>query len=196
MKKIVCNTLILIILLLGFTNLYGQDALNKGVYSIAGSVQYSSTNQNFGGYTYTTNIGNISPQFTYFILNHLSIGANVNYNYFYSKGPEGNNFNQVDKTTSLTLGPVIRFYFGVKKINPFIEASYNYSVEQTGMGDLGNQYGNEYGLKGGLEIFISRSVALEPSIGYTHLHYAMSSLNFSGDINNFSVGIGVNYFIF
>jgi hypothetical protein len=196
MNNIIKYFFIINVFLLGLSNLFGQVALNQGVYSIAGSAQYSSSTQNTDGYSFKNNIGNISPAFTYFIVSHFSIGANVSFNYNYNKGPEGDNPEQVEKITELTIGPVIRYYLDVKKVNPFIEASYNYSVENIGIGNMGNEYGNDYGLKAGLEIFLSGSVALEPSIGFIHFHYTMSSFNLYGNNNNFNVGIGASYFIF
>jgi hypothetical protein len=189
MKKIIKFSLIIIILLLALSDLYGQDALNKGVYSIAGSAQYSSSVQNVDGNSYTFNTGNISPQFTFFIANHISVGAAVSYNYSFFKGPEGNNLEQVSKNTYLTLGPSIRYYFNAKKVVPFLEASFNYGVY--GIENIPAQTSYNYGFKGGLEIFLSRSVALEPSIGYSRINS-----NYFGDSDNFDLGVGVSYFIF
>jgi hypothetical protein len=81
---------ILIYLLLISSLLYnadGQEALNKGSYSIAGSIQYSSAKQRDNYSTFTQNTGTISPQFVYFIKDHISIGGAVSYNYYYSKEP-------------------------------------------------------------------------------------------------------------
>jgi hypothetical protein len=50
-------------------------------------------------------------------------------------------------------------------------------------------------LKGGFEIFISKSVALEPSIGYMHTHSTMPDMNYTLNESNFELGIGISYFI-
>jgi hypothetical protein len=194
MKKTIKFFLIIIFFVPLFSNLYGQDALNKGVYSLGGSAQYSSSSESEYGYTYTLNTGNISPQFTYFIANHISIGAAVNYVYYYSKEPGMGYNDRVDKSSYITFGPIFRYYFNTKKVIPFLEASFNYSIY--GIESLYPEHAFNYGIKSGLEIFLSKSVALEPSIGYSHIHYTMSLPDFSGDSDNFDVGIGVSYFIF
>jgi len=197
MKKIVLNFLILILIILGFSNLYGQDALNKGVYSIAGSAQYSTSSESSDNNTITLNQGNISPQFTYFVCNHISLGVSMDYNYYFNEGSSYSNSGEHNiKLTYITLGPAFRYYSYTKKIIPFLEASFLYGIENMGDENVGNQYEYTYQLKAGLELFLSNNVALEPSIGYTYYHYTMSSFNLSGDVNNFSIGVGVSYFIF
>lgn len=184
----------------GLTILHAQDALKKGVYSIAGTVQYSSSSENYDIYnTITINKANVSPQFTYFVIDHLSLGAAVNYNYYFNEGSFFSNSGEHNiKNTSLTLGPAVRYYFHSKKIIPFLEALFQYGIY--GLEDDYPKHTFSYGLKGGIEIFLSRSVALEPSIEYSRVHYSQDSpysgFSISADSDNFEIGIGVSYYIF
>ena len=197
MKKIIKYFFVIIIVLAGLSKLYGQEALNKGVYSIGGSAQYSSSSENNNYNTITINTANISPQFTYFIIDHLSLGAAVNYNYYFNEGSSYSNSGEHNiKTTYITLGPAIRYYFYAKRIIPFLEASFNYGIY--GLEQDYPEHTYNYGLKVGIDFFLSGSVALEPSIGYNHIHYStdFGFASISADSDNFEVGIGVNYYIF
>ncbi len=186
----------IILVTVSVTALRAQDALNKGVYSIAGSVRYSSVTQRSDFGSFTQNTGVISPQFTYFVLNHLAAGVMVNYNYFYGSEPDGNEGNVNERTSYITLGAAVRYYFYVKPVVPFFEASFNYGIYNLQFYTSENSY--NIGLKGGFEIFLSGSVSLEPSVSFNYIKYNQKfyDLKFSQYTRNIAAGIGINYFIF
>lgn len=177
-------------------NIYGQNALNKGTYSISGSIQYSSTSQRDNYSTYTQNTGTISPQFVYFIKDHISVGGAVSYNYYYSKEPGDYYGDRVTNTSYITVGPSFRYYFYVKKIVPFLEASFSYGIY--GLNQQAPEHVYNYGIKGGLEFFLSGSVTLEPFVSYNRIKYTAQEYNFTfnQNANVIAVGAGINYFIF
>ncbi len=174
----------ILLILAGFSCLYGQDpqyggqALNKGSYSLSGSIQYSSSSMSDS--YFSNNVGTlaITPQFTYFVANHFSLGGFISY---YDISPN---------TSTAALGPLFRYYFYVKDVNPFLEASFNISI--------GDHYTNVgFGLKGGMEYFLSTSVAVEPFISYNYMTNSLATnVAFPTTTITVNVGIGINYFIF
>ena len=174
----------LLLILAGFACLYGQDAqyggqaLSKGSYSLAGSVQYSSSSMSDN--YFSSNIGTISitPQFTCFVADHFSLGGFISY------------YNITPNISYGSFGPLLRYYFYVKDVNPFLEASFDVAI--------GEHYTNiGFGLKGGVEYFLSGSVAVEPSLAFDYLTDSMSAnVANSTTTTTFTFGIGINYFIF
>jgi opacity protein-like surface antigen len=173
-----------LLILAGFSCLHGQTsskdgkALSKGSYSLAGSIQYTSSSMSDN--YFSTNVGTLSitPQFTYFVVDHFSLGGFISY------------YNITPNISYGSFGPLLRYYFYVKDVNPFLEASFDVSI--------GEQYTNVgFGLKGGLEYFLSNSVAVEPSISYSYMTNSLSTnVNYPTTTITATVGIGINYFIF
>ncbi|HRN25052.1 MAG: hypothetical protein IT276_01470 [Ignavibacteriaceae bacterium] len=189
----------IIILLFLFSSIsFSQYALNTGNYSLSGSVLYSHSKNTSSNQVsdYESKMDNFlfSPDFGIFIIDNLLISGNVSFSYNEINTQStyrdftGNPVILKNKNIRryLTLGPTIRYYFDNLKILPFVETAYNYSKA------LGSdQYGHIFSFAGGINYFISTSVALEPFIGYSISTYK----NPNQDSNTFSVGIRVNYFI-
>jgi hypothetical protein len=184
MKKLFMVVLFTAVFLSGLSCIYCQEALNKGVFSLAGTIDYSSSSYNGNYSSENSHIFTFAPQFVYFVGNHVSLGFTLNYiNDF-----EGSTYS------SLSLGPSFRYYFYVKEFIPFLEVS-----AALGYPNLASIAGLNAGftIKGGLDCFLSNSVALEPSISYNHSSITPSDNNYPATIANvFEIGIGINYFIF
>jgi len=172
--------------------LFGQEALNAGSFSIAGSLQYSSnsSSDNFN-HSFQDNYFTFSPQFVVFVADHFSIGGIINYN----SSSQSINSNNTSDMSNLSFGPSFRYYFYVKEFVPFVETSFSINLP-----DLQNSGSNSiYGvnIKGGIDYFLSNSVAVEPSFSYS---YSADNLFESGSngltTNEFAIDIGINYFIF
>jgi hypothetical protein len=184
MKKLFMCILVGYIYIIGLTDIYGQEALNKGVFSLAGTIEYSSFSSSDNYSSYNSHLFYFDPQFVYFVGDHTSLGITLNYI---------NNFSG-STSSSLSVGPAFRYYFYVEEFIPFLELSAT-----LGSPNLESNSGFEAGIsiKGGLDYFLSNSVALEPSISYDHTSFTPSGNSYSATITNvFEVGIGVNYFIF
>lgn len=189
---------VLILLQLSCSALFSQSAIKKGNYTLSGSVAYSysksTMNNEISDYTLKTDDFSFSPAAGFFISNNLLVGGNISFNY--------NELNSISTYRNIfgtpvtlenksirrhfALGPDIRYYFTSLSFLPFLEFAYNYSKELAT-----DQYGHVFNFTGGVNYFISNSVALEPFIGYSFGKYK----NPDQDLNTFSVGIRVNYFI-
>ena len=192
MKKLFILLLFIFFFITDQTILFGQEALNKGSFSIAGSLQYSSnsSSDNFN-HSFQNNNFTFSPQFVVFVADHFSIGAVINYN----SSNQSINSNNTNDMSNLSFGPSFRYYFYAKEFNPFIETSFSIYLPDLQSSNSNNIYG--VNLKGGIDYFLSRSVAVEPSLSYS---YSVTNLFESGPneltINEFAIDIGINYFIF
>ncbi|MFZ2323497.1 MAG: autotransporter outer membrane beta-barrel domain-containing protein [Ignavibacteriaceae bacterium] len=185
-------------LILSNSIIFSQTALNKANYSLSGSISYSysknTENNELSDYESKIDNFSFSPNFGLFIINNLLVGGNISfrYNEFNNKSTYrnflGNPITLEAKNIlrQLSFGPTIRYYFSGFKIFPFVEVAYNYSSVLAS-----DQYGHIFNFTGGINYFISTSVALEPFIGYSLSTYK----NPDEDVNAFSVGIRVNYFV-
>lgn len=180
------NLVLLIILFtLSSTNLFAQDALKKGSYSLSGSVSFSS------GKSESLNIESdhltfmLSPGITYFFMDNISAGIDVTYGYSELTWNDGAQESK-NIIRPISIGPIFRFYFSTTTFIPFIEAGYQYSNTISGNNDS-----NSYFFAGGINYFLSNSVALEPYVKYSKIHQLV------GDHKSSSVLIGmrINYFI-
>jgi opacity protein-like surface antigen len=192
MKKIFIPFLFIFFFITDQAILFGQKALNKGSFSISGSVQYSSNSSSDNlNHSFQDNNFTFSPQFVVFVADHFSIGAVINYN----SSNQSINSNNASDMSNLSFGPSFRYYFYVKEFNPFIETSFNIYLPVLQSSNSDNFYG--INLKGGIDYFLSESVAVEPSLSYS---YSSNNLFETGSndsiINEFAIDIGINYFIF
>ncbi|HOJ06746.1 MAG: hypothetical protein HND40_00325 [Ignavibacteriota bacterium] len=189
---------VLILVFFSCSTLFSQGTIKKGNHTLSGSVSYSYSKNAMdnGSSNYTLKAYNFgfSPAFGFFISNNLLVGGNISFNY--------NELNSISTYPNImgtpvtlenksirrhfALGPDIRYYFTSFSFFPFLEIVYNYSKELAS-----DQYGNIFNFTGGINYFISKSVALEPFIGYSIGTYK----NPDQDLNTFSFGIRVNYFI-
>lgn len=189
---------VLILSISSISSLFSQIAINHGNYTLSGSVSYSysklTMNSELSDYTLKVDNFSFSPAFGYFILDNLLVGGNVSFNYNESNSHStyrnifGNPITIENKSIRrhFAIGPDIRYYFTSFSFFPFLEFSYNYSKELAS-----DQYGHLFNFTGGIDYFISKSVALEPFVGYSIVTYK----NPDEDLNTFSFGIRVNYFI-
>ncbi|MHB8339222.1 MAG: hypothetical protein ACYDEE_17540 [Ignavibacteriaceae bacterium] len=180
--------------------LFPQDALKKGIYNLSGSISYSyskSTSSSNEPY-YNSGIANIketyismTPSFSYFIMNNLSIGGSISYYYAETEISLSNTTNPSSVfpksiSRNFGIGPSIRYYFSGNIIVPFLGISDFYSKNINS-----KQEGNIFTAVGGINYFLSNSVALEPFLSYSLSTYNKPNEN----TNTFSIGFRINYFI-
>lgn len=172
-------------ILLLSSNIYSQEALKKGVYSLGGSTSFAFSNsESKWGETKSTLI-NFAPEFSYFPIDNLSIGLRLAYSYNeFEYSQNGNKELYINRPYSF--GPVVRYYFPGGNLIPFIGAGYSYSNTISGKNDA-----HQFSVSAGLNYFLSKSVALEPFVTYSFGSQLVGDTN----TNQFTFGLRVNYFI-
>jgi hypothetical protein len=109
------------------------------------------------------------------------------YGWFSSSDQSNSSNNFSGKNLGIGFG--IRYYFSGNNISPFIGAN----AQSNWYAGNGNSYSspNSSGtFEGGLEVFISNSAAIEPTVSYFS-----ERLGDQFTVSGFRIGIGVKYFI-
>lgn len=165
---------------------YADSPIEKDTYSLSGSISYSeSDNSSFG----RSKDLFVYPGFLYFISPNLGIGGRLQY--WHSSD---NTFNY----KSYGVAPAIRYYFTQNNSMPFIELSYGYEKSKSSSSsNTSRGHSKSAGIIFGLDYFLSRNVALEPSIAYRHYRYdSDSGSSITRENNTLTMGIGINVFIY
>lgn len=164
-------------------NVFGQSPINQGTISLGGQIAFSSESSESADNNLNTLA--IMPQGYYFILNQFAIGGQ----FLYLRMSSGDNV-----TTNIGVGPTVRYYLPFEEVHPFINASY--AVAKSTFSDSDFEYkGTQWTLGGGMDVFISKNVALEPYLSYSWLTDDYSD-NDTTDRNTFEIGVGIGAFIF
>jgi len=177
-----------------FVESSAQEQIKQGVYSLGGTISYSSTTMKTVTDETDNSIYSLAPSISYFFINQCELSFGVGYTVssvkFNSPNSSYSNYENKNKSLALSLG--IRFYFPVDKVAPFIGASgqISWSTPYYDSSQPFQSPSTGYAFTGGLEIFIAQSAAIEPSIVYSKIRY-----NEYVSRDGILVGIGIKYFI-
>jgi hypothetical protein len=129
---------------------WSQAQVHQGMYSLRGSFSYASTETDYSTFTQKTTSFSFSPAISVFLTDNLEINWALNYNDERSDGW----YSQTSSSfTALLAGA--RLYLPMETTALFAGASIGYS-------DTGSDVG--YQVEGGLDYFLSPTIALEPVI--------------------------------
>jgi len=168
-----------------------QEQIKKNVYSLEGEIFYSSSAAKDGNSKYDESTYLLMPSISYFIVDQCELSASIGYERSTSTYSNPSLFpsSSESKSTNLSLGLGMRYYFLIGKIALFIGASGGTSWSSF-LGQTFSAPQTNFRVTGGLEIFISPSAALEPAISYESYRYS-DQISSSG----IQIGIGIKYFI-
>jgi len=176
-------TLLFLVLLQNL--IYSQSVLKKGSYSISGGVSFSIHDNDYPDYNIETKYFIFKPSFNYHIIDVLSIGGNIHFDYSDEK-IETDDSNQRSIERIISFGPKLRYYFSNKNFAPFVESSLHYSIL---LAEKGSGYRISFGT--GITYFFTKSAAVEPHVSYIINKFTNPDYN----IKKFLLGIGINYYI-
>ncbi len=165
------------------SNSFSQSAVTQGSYSISGNISFSSmTTENRSGsiseFTFNPSVG-------YFFIDNLFTGFSVLYHSISSGDYSNSNYG---------FGPSIRYFFDASdKLKPFLGLGYYYSMVDSD----DDVTANTVILSGGIDLFVTKSFAIEGSVNYSTGVYDYPAGTYGDDptIEVISIGLGVNYFI-
>jgi hypothetical protein len=166
-----------------------QEQLAKGVISVGGSLSYMTAKMNYtsgrfeGLYTKTRQTS-LTPSFAIFVLNRLQIGASWGYMFYKSTlyNADGSGGSSA-LSKQRNYGFNGRYYYPLDDHALFVGAGYVYFVS------LDDYVGRSFTGEIGMNLFFSKSVAVEPSIQYIN-----SPLQNTSE-NAMMIAIGFRYFI-
>jgi hypothetical protein len=169
---------------------FAQEQIKQGVYSLGGSIGYSSTtipdpfDDTYPADEMDQSFYTFMPSANYFVVDRLEVQLGLNYSFRSTKG----RYDQLKEfDAGVNLG--VQYYFPLGKVAPFVGGGGMVSWSNSYWGDqqaslFGGPSTTGYYLTAGLDIFISEAAAIEPAIRYTKI-----------DVATTFAGIGIRYFI-
>jgi outer membrane protein len=159
---------------------------NKGRMLVGGSAQFSTdTEKNRNGGTTTTEgtrtTLSISPDFGYFIIDNLAIGAELNLSLSKWNAKTANGVDA--STTSVSFSPFARYYL---PMGIFFQGKFGLGTARTSYDENFDDFKyntTSLALSAGYVIFLTDNVALEPELGYQTFRYKGDDSN-TKDINS------------
>ena len=166
---------------------FAQSPLKKGVYTLGGAIEGKYEKGEWSGNSDETYIINANPSFGYFVVNNLLVSGLINYSYYEDKYTNSSGRTSSFIMRSIGIGAAGRYYFRSTGIIPFAGVGIGYSKY---LGE--DPYSIRYNIEGGINYFLSNSVALEP-----YINYAISK-NYKPEEETkvLMLGMRVNYYIF
>lgn len=145
----------------------------------------------------------ITPQVGYFIANNFAVGLEMPYNY--SKDIDG---DDSFTTSSYTVVPFVRYYFGKTKIKPYLhggigpgwgKTKIDYNLYPDSNPDPNYIFDPNYSshlftyeMGGGLAVFLNEHVSLEFGLGYASASAKWYDKNVKMNRENTASGIGAS----
>lgn len=160
-------------------SLAATGQITKKNWLMGGAINFTSTSTNYlsVGSGTSTNL-HFAPNIGYFFANKFAAGLGVRIEYNkYTLG------SSTSSATDYSLGPFLRYYFlpTENKLNLFAMGSYGYTITKPG-----NQNANTFSFFAGPVYYLTNSVGLEFSIGY-------STTSNSQTLYNHSVLLGIGF---
>jgi hypothetical protein len=180
-----------------------EKPITKGNIFIGGALSFNNQNikksEPADPYQYISNTDTKKFQADlysgYFILNQFAIGINTNFGIINVK--ESDNYSQVTreyKYSNLSFGPRLRYY---SKAGIFLESSAAIGYAKENYANKTTKWKN-YSVSTGIgyNLFLSKSVAIESEIMYTHMSRPPYEDELSEDITNeLKLTIGFQVFL-
>lgn len=179
------NLLVLSTLLFISSIVFAQSPLNKGTYTVGGNISFSSYSQKNN--SDNQNFLTVEPKLGYFFIDDFYTGTSLLLSY-YSSGSYS--------STTYGLGPIIRYYFDVENLKPFLGLEYVYSFMSNG-DDSEKNTQTSFTMNAGIDYFITNYFALEGSINYSFINHDFTDGTGSSQLSSklLNIGVGANYFI-
>lgn len=177
--------ILVIIVLLFVSSSFAQVHIQKGSLNIAGSMSYSvMSNDELDDDVCTLHI---KPQAYYLLTNNIALGGTLGYRRT-SCGDQVSN--------AIILGPGVKVFFRTGNVYPFVALAYDYirtTADDTKLTDT------DLNIRGGIDFFIAKNVAIEPYVQYTikkHNHTnEVHGIDSDSDAKIFVIGVGISTFI-
>jgi outer membrane protein len=143
--------------------------ISRGTMMIGGSVEFNSekykTEENGQTDTNVTSTSfTLSPEFGYFVVDNLALGAGIG---LYNTVSKNNAADSKNVNTGIAVTPFVRYYLG----NVFFHGQAGFgsgknNYERPGFESEGKSSFTNWNLGAGYAIFLNDNVAIEPTLGY------------------------------
>ena len=176
--------LILAAIFIFMSNLFAQDDIGLGTYTLGGGISFKSSFEEDDDDVQTE--FSFGPSFYIFVSKYVALGGSMTYT---------NSENGLSSTT-FGIGPGIKFF--VHPHNKFkINFALNYSYLRTEFEEYDDYYSTWYvSFAVGFDIFLAKNVALEPYIDFRRMDRSYSDMDDLPWVFEASEGIRIAIFIF
>ena len=148
--------LLFMLLVSGFAS---HAQTETGNFLVGGNLQLTAAKDNFDI--------QLNPTAGYFFVDNFAAGLNLDLGY-----SKNGALSSAFKTTTLGLGPFVRFYTGTATVRPFLDGDVNFASVKYGYNTDSRTYtGLKFFVGPGAAIFLNRNVAIEGLAGYEHAAY-------------------------
>ncbi len=188
MKKLI------FIIVLVLQTAFAHSQINKGQWLVGGNLLGMYQNSNYSGNnTYSNFTFQVSPDIGYFICNQLALGIRGIASESLSIYEFNNSSTDKILTTTLNIGPYLRYYFypNIEKINFFADVAYEYGNSQfqyiyTTNTNIFSSKSNNFNVRIGPAYFLNPNTSLMIIMEYQYTKYVDNSIS----RNSISVGVG------
>lgn len=192
-----------LIVLLISNNSYSQSYFPSGLFNVSGdaTISYSKSEQEYIGNITQTEI-KFAPASSYFIIDKLSIGLELSYNYFEKKSGEPLDLQDIEMF--LGFGPIIKYYFLDNNLSPFVKGGYSHNIFNITDSYFKNRKsftGFSAVIGAGLNYFITNNLSLETSLDYVfsqkqiEIYETNSSVFLNSNKKTIKLSLGFLYFL-
>lgn len=168
--------------------------MNQGTMIIGGSVGFESNKEKVESGGVSVDQGTITslefaPQFGYFVIDNLAVGATLNFSNSKFK-PDGGGGDQT--SSSFVFNPFARYYFG----NIFGEGQVGFGSMKFDDGD-GESKDKIFGwqIGAGYAAFLNESVAIEPQIGYRSVSFDDNDFDFKSTSSGLIFRVAIQVYL-
>ncbi|MEX2115794.1 MAG: outer membrane beta-barrel protein [Bacteroidota bacterium] len=183
------TSIVLLVLFAGTSTVLAQPQLQRGVYSLSGSLGFSSSSTTSPYGESNTSEISLFPSLAYFVLDHIELSVGPSYLYASSEvsSPGFPSSTTTSSLMGIRLG--LRYYFQSEKIAPFVGANGGVSWSKVSGGTPFSPPLRIYAVQIGADYFVAQTFALEPMIQYGGVKTSGTSET------GFNIVIGAKYFI-
>ncbi len=157
----------------------------------------------------TTNF-NIMPSAGYFFIDGLAGGIAFNLQFDHSKSEQtnlnGSSVDLNDNTTTFLIGPFVRYYFQIEKVQPFVQGNISFgSMKEKYDYFDGSSVATDdmkfnllnWGLGAGVAFFLTDNVSIDGTLGYNNVTstYKDGDNKSKGISNSFGFDFGFTIYL-
>ena len=163
----------------------------------AGIIEHSRIRDNVSTLSERITRFSLTPYAGYFIKDNLALGVQLSVSFSNRKDYD---YNSKLRETSLAFSPFIQYYFGAKKVRPFVNASGGIGSYKNTYIASSPEYNSEstttiftYSLGAGVGFFLNDMISIDLEIGYGRISSKIEE-DLKGIQNAFALNTGFSFF--
>ncbi len=160
-----------------------ENPVSKGTIFLSGQSNFRASLSELDNPFFNYSSYSISPTIGYFLVDHLVVGAGVNFSGFKATGSSPSEFpsESESKGRGISFAPFVRYYFNTGRIKPYLGGSVGFGSNKSrnestiiinGVANFAEnerkQRSMEYTSKGGVAIFLTKNISVDTGVQYNN----------------------------